>query len=148
MPEVYALETPSGQLSTEQILSAVACLSLPELEQVFAQVLALQAARKAAHLPAGEAALLARINQGLPAALSSQQNITSVFIQGSKVDSQKLRAALNMSYENLRSLLGVRSDFCIYIEDENGYLVPMENKIGLGSPLANLSGKACNDTIS
>ena len=61
--------TPSGQLSTEQILSAVSRLSLPELEQVFDQVLALQAERKAAHLSPVESALLVRINQGLPSAL-------------------------------------------------------------------------------
>jgi hypothetical protein len=63
------METPSSQLSTEQIISAVSHLSLPELEQVFDHVLALQAARKAAHLSAAESALLARINQGLPSAL-------------------------------------------------------------------------------
>jgi hypothetical protein len=69
MPGVYAMETPSSQLSTEQIISAVSHLSLPELEQVFEHVLALQAERKAAHVSAAESALLARINQGLPAAL-------------------------------------------------------------------------------
>jgi len=63
------MKTPSSQLSTEQIISAVSHLSLPELEQVFDHVLALQAERKAAHLSATESALLARINQGLPAAL-------------------------------------------------------------------------------
>ena len=63
------MKTPSSQLSTEQIISAVSHLSLPELEQVFDRVLALQAERKAAHLSAAESALLARINQGLPAAL-------------------------------------------------------------------------------
>ena len=63
------MKTPAGQLSTAQILSAVSHLSLPELEQVFDHVLALQAARKAAHLSAAESALLARINQGLPAGL-------------------------------------------------------------------------------
>jgi hypothetical protein len=41
-------------------------LSLPELEQVFAHVLALQAKRKAAHLSAAESVLLTRINRGLP----------------------------------------------------------------------------------
>jgi hypothetical protein len=60
---------PSSPLSTEQILSAVSHLSLPELEQVFEHVLALQAERKAAHLSAAESALLVRVNQGLPAAL-------------------------------------------------------------------------------
>jgi hypothetical protein len=63
------MTTPSSPLSTEQIISAVSHLSLPELEQVFDHVLALQAARKAAHLSAAESALLARVNQGLPAAL-------------------------------------------------------------------------------
>ena len=46
------METPSSQLSTEQILSAVSHLSLPELELVFDHVLALQAERKAAHVSA------------------------------------------------------------------------------------------------
>src|SRR5215510_1049900 len=63
------MKTPSSRLSTEQIISAVSHLSLPELERVFDHVLALQAERKAAHLSATESALLARINQGLPSAL-------------------------------------------------------------------------------
>jgi hypothetical protein len=67
--EVYAMEAPSSQLSTEQIISAVSHLSLPELEQVFEHVLALQAERKAAHLSTAESALLAHINQGLPSVL-------------------------------------------------------------------------------
>jgi hypothetical protein len=63
------VETSSEQISTEQIISAVAHLSLPELEQVFDHILALQAERKAAHLSAAESILLARINQGPPADL-------------------------------------------------------------------------------
>jgi hypothetical protein len=63
------METPARQLSTEQIISAVSHLSLPELEQVLDHVLALQAERKAAHVSAAESVLLDRINQGLPAAL-------------------------------------------------------------------------------
>lgn len=58
--------TPSGRLSTEDIISAVAELSLPEIEEVFEHVLALQAERKASHLPAAESELLVRINAGLP----------------------------------------------------------------------------------
>jgi hypothetical protein len=67
--EAYTMTTPSSPLSTEQIISAVSHLSLPELERVFDHMLALQAARKAAHLSAAESALLARVNQGFPAAL-------------------------------------------------------------------------------
>jgi hypothetical protein len=60
------------QLSTEQIISAVNELSLPELEKVFDRVLRLQAERKAPHLSDEEAALLARINQGPPAELRAR----------------------------------------------------------------------------
>jgi hypothetical protein len=63
------METSSDQLSPEQIISAVSHLSLPELEQVFDHVLALQAERKATRLSAVESALLIRINQGLPSEL-------------------------------------------------------------------------------
>lgn len=68
------METTAEQLSTEQILSAVSHLSLPELEKVFDRVLALQAERKAACLLATESVLLVRVNQGLPAEL--QERIT------------------------------------------------------------------------
>ncbi|MGH9428351.1 MAG: STAS/SEC14 domain-containing protein [Terriglobia bacterium] len=63
------METSSEQLSSEQIIAAVSHLSLPEIEEVFDHVLALQAERKAAHLSAAEAALLACINQALPTEL-------------------------------------------------------------------------------
>lgn len=59
------MATPPDRLSTEQILSAVTHLSLPELEQVFEQVLQIQAERKADHLPAEESRLLVQINIGL-----------------------------------------------------------------------------------
>ena len=83
----------------------------------------------------------------LPAVLGSEQNISAVFVQGSKINDQNLRDAMNLSYENLKDLLGVNSSFCIYIEDENGNIVPMEGKVGIGSPFANFSGKGCNETI-
>lgn len=56
--------TPSLH-STDQIISAVAQLSLSELERVFDRVLALQAERKAPHLSPAESKLLVSINQGL-----------------------------------------------------------------------------------
>lgn len=83
----------------------------------------------------------------LPKVLGSEQNISAVFVEGSKIDDEKLREAVNLSYDNLKDLLGVDSDFCIYLEDENGNIVPMEGKVGIGSPLANFSGRGCNETI-
>jgi len=54
------------QLSSEELLKAVAQLSQPDLEQFLSQVLLLQAQRKATTLPQAEAELLLKINQSLP----------------------------------------------------------------------------------
>ncbi len=84
----------------------------------------------------------------LPEILSSEQNMTQVFIKGSKVDESRLLDASMLGYENLKSLFGISSDFCIYFEDEKGNIVPIGgNRMGIGSPLANISGKNCNATI-
>lgn len=66
------MESSPEQLSAQEILSAVSHLSLPELEQVFDHILALQAKRKAAHLSKEESALLSRTNQGLSEELSKR----------------------------------------------------------------------------
>lgn len=78
--------------------------------------------------------------QKLPGILSANQ--------GKKVDETKLAEILLLSYENVKTLVGMDSDFCIYFEDDHGNIVPAGNKIGIGSPLANFSGKACNATVS
>ena len=54
------------QISSEDLLKAVEHLSQPELERFVSQVIALQAQRKATHLPPNEAELLLKINQGIP----------------------------------------------------------------------------------
>ncbi|MGH9801953.1 MAG: STAS/SEC14 domain-containing protein [Blastocatellia bacterium] len=66
------METAATQISTEQIISAVNQLSLPELDQIFDKVLAVRAKRIAPSLSAVESSLLARINQGLPAELRAR----------------------------------------------------------------------------
>jgi hypothetical protein len=63
------MESSSEQILTTEILSAVSHLSLPEREQVFDRVLALQAERKAADLSKEESALLSRVSRGLPGEL-------------------------------------------------------------------------------
>ena len=69
------MATPTGQLSTEQIISAVSHLSLSELEHILDHILALQAERKATHLSEMESALLVRINQGLPSDLRARLSL-------------------------------------------------------------------------
>ena len=56
-----------AELSVDELIEAASQLSQSELEQFVAQVLALQARRKAPSLSQEETALLMRINSGLPA---------------------------------------------------------------------------------
>jgi len=60
------MEPVAGQLSTDEILSAVDRLSLPELERVFGKVLSLQAERRATHLSSEESVLLIKAGNSLP----------------------------------------------------------------------------------
>ena len=53
-------------MSIEKLLDGAAQLDTPELEHFVSEVLALQAKRRAPHLSRDEAALLQKINQGLP----------------------------------------------------------------------------------
>jgi hypothetical protein len=59
-------------LSSDQILSALEQLSSAELERLVPRVIALGAARRAPQLAPEESKLLARIEEGLPAALKSR----------------------------------------------------------------------------
>ena len=61
-----AIVQVEAQLSTDELLKAVDKLSLPELEQLAFQIIALRARRQAPSLPQAEAKLLLKINQGLP----------------------------------------------------------------------------------
>ena len=75
-------------------------------------------------------------------------NLTGTFIDGANVNTGKLAAVSNISYENLKSLLGIESEFCIYFEDEKGNIVPVQgDRMGIGSSLVNLSGTGCNESI-
>lgn len=54
------------ELPFDELLKAVEQLSLPDLEQLMFQVIALQAQQKAPSLSTNETKLLLKINQGLP----------------------------------------------------------------------------------
>lgn len=118
------METSSSQLSTEQIIRAVAHLSLPELQQVFDRVLALQAERKAAHLSAAESALLLRINHSLPAEL--QERITA--LRAKRAD----EVISDSEYEELTQL----TDHAEEVHAERmGALVDLAKLRGVGLPV-------------
>ena len=60
-----------------------------------------------------------------------------VFIEDDKLIPEALREVSDMDYDELKSALGVKNDFCIYFEDEAGNLINIDditdhNTIGVG----------------
>lgn len=93
----------TNQLSTEQILSAVNALSLPDLERVFRRVITVQAERKAHHLSARESELLLRINQGTPNELRERFNQLRVKREAGSITDEEY-AELTTVYAKIEEL--------------------------------------------
>lgn len=80
--------------------------------------------------------------------LASPQNTSFSLVSGAKVDTLKLEELSNMDYEVIKAHLGMQADFCIYLEDEKGNVVPVsDKKLGIGNSKVNISGRACNQSL-
>ncbi len=79
----------------------------------------------------------------LIAADQSRDNGLAVVIDG-KVDKERLDALSQMQYKELKTRLGVKSDFAIYFVDNNGELVPLTEKLCIGSSKASVAGVRCS----
>jgi len=92
-----------------------------------------------------------RISQDLRAestklisALSGSRNTSSAFVIGSKINIERLESVSRLSYPELKSLLGIRADFCIHFEDRAGNVINITgNKTGLGSAFIVVGGVNC-----
>ena len=69
------------------------------------------------------------------------------FMTDNTVNEARLNSFINetaANYQQVKQDLGVRGDFCIYLEDENGNLVLLQgNRTGIGSPDINITGQPC-----
>ena len=66
-------------------------------------------------------------------------------VQNNEIDSQKLDDLKGMTYVDLKRKLRADKDFCIYMEDDNGNIIPMNgNYLGIGSPDIDLAGTPCS----
>ena len=88
-----------AQLSTEELLKAVGQLPLPELEQFVAQVLVLQAQRRAPHLPQAESELLLKINEDLPAPMRARYDVLVGKRRAETLTSEEYEELLQLSDE-------------------------------------------------
>lgn len=69
-------------------------------------------------------------------------------MEQNQIDNWQLEELVSMDYEDLKAKLGIRSDFCIFLEDENGNVVPIETSDGryvngIGSDEVVVAGNAC-----
>ena len=62
-----------------------------------------------------------------------------------EINLSKIGELKNLNYDDLKSQLRVDGDFCIYIEDEKGNLVLINDSYrGIGSQNINISGVPCS----
>jgi hypothetical protein len=80
----------------------------------------------------------------IPAIVSSPQKENTSFIENNKVSKEKLASFTNMSYDEIKQKLGLRYDFCIYFEDEEGKIINLTyGRPGVGSPNTSVAGAVC-----
>lgn len=76
--------------------------------------------------------------------VTSEDSLVRV-IDGNEINITKLNELKNLSYDELKRRLRVESDFCLYFEDEKGYIVLINNSYkGIGAQAINLSGTPCS----
>ena len=66
-------------------------------------------------------------------------------LNGNELNLSKAVNLKNISYDELKRTLRVEGDFCIYLEDEKGNIVLINNSYrGIGASNINLSGIPCS----
>lgn len=83
----------------------------------------------------------------IPQMLLSSGTSELSIIEDDQVNVEKANELQKMDYENLKSLMGTKGDFCIYFEDKHGNVVNLSDiansneGVGIGSSEVNLSEK-------
>lgn len=75
--------------------------------------------------------------------INSKDQDGVAFIVQDKVDPELLEHFTSKSYEQLKKELGIELDFVVHFEDDEGNIVPMGNKMCVGSGGATINGKPC-----
>lgn len=70
-------------------------------------------------------------------------------IKDERIDKNALEDLAGKDYETLKKEFGITSDFCIFLEDEDGNVINITNNstketfVGIGSSEINISGSPC-----
>ena len=71
------------------------------------------------------------------------ENSPLQIVDNQEVDTQKLSQLASADYDELKKQAGIQNDFCIFFEDENGNVIPINNQNGIGSSKITISGSPC-----
>lgn len=74
--------------------------------------------------------------------LASKDSEISI-VNGGEINDAKLQELVDKEYPELKQLIRSGSDFCIFLEDNEGNLVYISSKPGIGSDKIKISGQAC-----
>lgn len=78
----------------------------------------------------------------------SSEGVPVNFVYKQQINLSRMNELKNLSYEELKGMLRVEGDFCIYLEDEKGYVIILNNSYkGIGSGNINISKTPCNETF-
>ena len=65
-------------------------------------------------------------------------------VNSDKVDEDMVHQAAQKGYEQLKSELGIKNDFCIHFEDKDGNIVKIDGlEPGIGSEKVKVGGRPC-----
>jgi len=85
----------------------------------------------------------------LASAVSGVRNETPSFLEGTKINIERLKGASEMTYSELKNALGIGADFCIHFEDEGGNVIEIREGIaGLGSSYIIVGDMPCGTELS
>ncbi len=80
-----------------------------------------------------------------PIVIGPDLNCSEIF-DDNKVNIEGIECLFNSTesdYEEFKKQTGIKGDFCIYLEDEDGNIVYIQNKTGWGSPELIVADKPC-----
>ena len=90
---------------------------------------------------------ISNLNQDASLVISQIASDEAVYkvVDANEINVSRLNQLKNTSYDELKRLLRVEGEFCIYLEDDGGFIVLINNSYGgIGSSNVNLSGVPCS----
>lgn len=74
--------------------------------------------------------------------LLSEDSDLSVVSNG-EINETKMENLLSQDYSDLKKEAGISDEFCVYLEDEDGNIIPIQSSAGIGWEEINLSDNPC-----